>query len=72
MHQLIKNLKTSEKQRWGHHSVAQQLKELRSVVEVLLAFPGKLVIAEIRLICKAMIFELFLTCGTNCVLAADD
>ena len=27
----------------GHHSVAQRSKERRSVVEVLLAFPGKLV-----------------------------
>ena len=34
-------------------------------------YAGKLVLAEFQLIYKIMIFELFLTCGTNCVLADD-
>ena len=42
------------------------------MVEVLLAFAGKIVFVDVRLIYKAMIFELFLTCGTHCLHAAND
>ena len=54
--------------------MAQRSTERRFVVEVLSAFPGKLATVVFRLIYKAMIFELFLTCGTgtNYVLAAND
>ena len=44
---------------------------LCSNFEALLAFPGKLATVDIRLN-KAIIVELFFTCSTNCVLAADD
>ena len=44
-------MKTGKKQRRGHHSVSQRSKECSVfcfVVEVLLAFPGKLVTVEFQ------------------------
>ena len=48
------------------YSVAQRSNERRSVVDILLAFLGKLATVEFRLIHNAMVFESFLTCVTNC------
>ena len=62
---------------WGkrveENSVAQQSKERRSVVEVLLAFLGKLVTVEFQLIFKVMISNYFsLVVPTACLLLTID